>query len=66
MSMELRMFGFGGEEADGGRLISRIAPNLDLTSLIIAFARQSLGVPENLVRGLYSYLPAGSTCHVTS
>jgi hypothetical protein len=51
LSMELRLFGFGGDERDSGRLINRIRPSLDLTGLVIAFVRQSLGLPESYVRG---------------
>jgi hypothetical protein len=57
LCMELRLFGFGGDERDGGRLISRTRPSLDLTGLVIAFARQSLNVPEGFVRGPLHFVP---------
>ncbi len=57
LSMELRLFGYGGDERESGRLINRIRPAIELTGLVVAFARQSLGVPDEYVRGPLHYLP---------
>ncbi len=57
LAMELRLFGFGGDERDSGRLISRVQPSLELTGLVIAFARQSLDLPESFVRGPLHFVP---------
>lgn len=60
LSMELRLFGYAGDERESGRLIGRIRTTLELTGLIIAFARQSLGVPDAYTRGpLYLLKSAG-------
>ncbi len=52
LAMELRLFGFGGDEASSGRVVARVRQALAPTGLVIAFARQSLGLPESLSSGL--------------
>lgn len=51
LAMELRLFGFSGAEATSGRMVPRVRAAIEPTGLVIAFARQSLGVPESLSRG---------------
>jgi hypothetical protein len=52
LAMELRLFGYGGDEAGSGRMVARVRQALAPTGLVIAFARQSLGLPEFLSSGL--------------
>lgn len=52
LGMELRLFGYGGDESAGGSLLSRARFAHDVTGLVLGFARQSLGVPEALTRGM--------------
>jgi hypothetical protein len=52
LAMELRLFGFAGDEAGSGRMVARVRQALAPTGLVIAFARQSLGLPESLSSGL--------------
>jgi hypothetical protein len=54
LAMELRMFGYIGEEQAGGTLLSRARYAFETAGLVIAFARQSLGVPELLTSGVAS------------
>jgi hypothetical protein len=65
LAMELRLFGYSGDERDSGRLINRIRPGLDLTGLVIAFARQSLGLPESFVRGPLHFVPKTAVTAIT-
>src|SRR5262249_39658750 len=48
LAMELRLFGFAGDERGSGRMVARVRQALAPTGLVIAFARQSLGLPESL------------------
>jgi hypothetical protein len=66
LAMELRLFGYGGDEKDSGRFINRIRTCIDLTSLIIAFARQSLNIPDLWMRGLLYYLPKSAVSAVVA
>jgi hypothetical protein len=66
LAMELRLFGYCGDEQDSGRLVGRVRPTLDLTGLVIAFARQSLGLPENFVRGPLHFVPKSSVNPISS
>ncbi|HJT30526.1 MAG TPA: hypothetical protein VJ783_00560 [Pirellulales bacterium] len=50
LCMELRLFGFSGSESDGSMLIERVRQGLDLTGLIIGFAKQSLNITDVLLR----------------
>jgi len=56
LAMELRLFGFAGDEAGSGRMVTRVRQALAPTGLIIAFARQSLGLPESLSSGLATHV----------
>jgi hypothetical protein len=51
LAMEMRLFGFGGDEAGSARMVSRVRQALGPTGLVIGFARQSLGLPEALSFG---------------
>lgn len=51
LAMEMRLFGFAGDEGGSGRMVGRVRQALGPTGLLIAFARQSLGLPEALSAG---------------
>jgi len=51
LAMELRLFGFGGDERGSSGLIKRVSYAQPLTSLVRGFAVQSLGLPSALVDG---------------
>jgi hypothetical protein len=51
LAMELRLFGFVGDERGSSGLMKRVGYALPLTGLIRGFAIQSLGLPDALVRG---------------
>lgn len=52
LAMEVRQFGFDGQEDGGGNLVNRARFGNDMASLVIGFVRQSLDVPENLTFGM--------------
>src|SRR5262249_53384476 len=56
LAMELRLFGFTGDEAGSGRMVARVRQALAPTGLVIAFARQSLGLSESLSSGLATHV----------
>jgi hypothetical protein len=66
LAMELRLFGYGGDEKDSGRFMSRIRPCMDLTGLIIAFARQSLNIPDEWMRGPLHYVAKSAVSAVAA
>jgi hypothetical protein len=60
LAMEMRLFGFGGDEAGSARMVARMRQAIGPTGLVIGFARQSLGLPESLSCG-----PASDIAGVT-
>jgi hypothetical protein len=63
LAMELRQFGYYGEESSGGTLLNRGRYAFDMAGLIVAFARQSLEVPEILTRGIATLIPGVNSIH---
>jgi hypothetical protein len=63
VAMELRQFGFNGKESIGGTLLSRARYGSDMAGLVVAFARQSLEVPEMLTRGIAALIPGMNSIH---
>lgn len=51
LALELRLFGYGGDERGSSGLIKRAAYALPLTGLIRGFVVQSLGLPESWTQG---------------
>jgi hypothetical protein len=51
LAMEMRLFGFGGDEAGSAHMVARMRQAIGPTGLVIGFARQSLGLPESLSFG---------------
>lgn len=51
LAMELRLFGFGGDEGKSGGLVKRARFGLELTGLIRGFAVQSFDLPEEMLDG---------------
>jgi hypothetical protein len=56
LAMELRLFGFAGDERGSSGLIKRVDYALPLTGLIRGFAVQSLGLPESWAQGPVAFL----------
>jgi hypothetical protein len=61
--MELRLFGYCGEESSGGNLLNRARYAYDPAGLVVGFARQSLGVPEMLTQGVASLVSGVNLLH---
>jgi len=51
LTLELRLFGYSGNDQPGGGLIRRTRLAAELTALVIGFVAQSLGVPVVLLSG---------------
>lgn len=51
LAVELRLFGFGGDERGSSGLVKRVGYALPLTGLIRGFAVQALKLPDTLVQG---------------
>ncbi|MGO9601214.1 MAG: hypothetical protein ACLP7Q_24815 [Isosphaeraceae bacterium] len=63
LAMELRQFGYCGEESGGAALLNRARYAYDTAGLVVGFARQSIGVPEMLTQGVATMLPGLNTIH---
>lgn len=51
LAIELRLFGFAGNERGGSELVKRVEYALPLTGIVRGFAVQILGLPDDLVQG---------------
>ena len=51
LTLELRLFGFSGDERGSSGLIKRVSYALPLAGLIRGFVVQSLGVPDEWTNG---------------
>jgi hypothetical protein len=56
LALELRLFGYAGDERGSSGLVKRVAYALPLTGLIRGFAVQSLGLPESWTQGPVAHL----------
>jgi hypothetical protein len=57
LTMELRLFGFSGNERGSAGLVRRTQYGLDLTTTVSAFVTQALGLPQNCITGPASTIP---------
>jgi len=55
LALELRLFGYSGDERGSSGLIKRVSFSMPITGLIRGFVVQSLGLPEMLTRGPVSH-----------
>jgi len=57
LALELRLFGFAGDERGSGGLVKRLTFAMPLTGLIRGFVVQSLGLPEEWSHGPVVHYP---------
>ncbi len=60
--MEIRLFGFAGDQSGNAGLLNRVKFGWELTGIVRGFVTQSLSIPENLTGGLSSEITSVKTC----
>jgi hypothetical protein len=61
LAMEVRLFGFAGPETGGADLLRRLRPGYELTSTVLAFATQTLGITPEYLAGPASDITGAKT-----
>jgi hypothetical protein len=61
LAMELRLYGFAGDERGSSGLVKRVDYALPLTGLIRGFVVQSLGLPESWTQGPVAFVKGINT-----